>query len=140
MQIFLEAAFINKDTIKNSQSSELYIGKVLSLYSNFEACQSILNKKHNSLLQEIRTDDLMINYHNITDVFSTTAATHITQSLRTGDRRLRKASDPDFCYYNTYLKKHPLMYTKIDEAERLLHSIDLRKCHLISSIEIGVLR
>ena len=135
VQIFLEAAFINKDSIKNSQSPELYIGKLLSLYSSFEACQSILNKKHNSLLQEIRTDDLMINFHNITDVFSLTAATHITQSLRTGDRRLRRASDPDFCYYNTYLKKHPLMYTNVDEAEQLLHSIDLRKCHLIFCVD-----
>lgn len=135
VQIFLEAAFINKDSIKNSQSPELYIRRVLSLYSSSEACQSILNKKHNSLLQEFRTDDLIINYYNITDVFSLTAARHITQSLKTGDRRLRGASDPAFCYYNTYLKKYPLMYTKVDEAEPLLHSIDLRKCHLIFCVD-----
>ena len=82
-------------------------------------------------MQDIVTDELFINYYNITSVFSITSATNTSQSLRNGDRRLNKAADPELCHFKTYLKPYSLCYIKESDASASEHLVCLRDCYLI---------
>ncbi|VDI44369.1 Hypothetical predicted protein [Mytilus galloprovincialis] len=99
VQIQLEHTYISKD-VKNAVSIEQVKPKISALYCQFEAHLKTLNQSYGGIIQDIYTDELLVNYHNISTVFSLTSHAGISHSQRTGDRRLRKNADPEICYYH----------------------------------------
>ena len=133
IQTFLKSAFINKVSLqmKAPNDHNLLNRKLSSLFCIWEGLLNTLNRSYIGFVQDLNTDELLVNYHNITTVFSITAHSGITQSLRSGNRRLKKKSDPELCNFNTFHKKYPLKYTKVGESSSTYHQISLRECHLV---------
>ncbi|CAC5360089.1 unnamed protein product [Mytilus coruscus] len=96
----------------------------------FEAHLKTLNQAYCGIIQDIYTDELIVNYHNISTVFSLTSHAGISHSQRTGDRRLRKNADPELCYYRTFMKRYPIVYREVNQEMDNEHKISIRECHL----------
>ena len=86
IQIYLKEAFICKQSLKKQRESEFYKTKLTSLFCIWEGLLNVLSRFYSGIVQTINTDELLVNYHNITTVFNITAHTGISQSLRTGNR------------------------------------------------------
>ncbi|VDI35096.1 Hypothetical predicted protein [Mytilus galloprovincialis] len=129
VQIQLEHTYISKD-VKNAVSIEQVKPKISALYCQFEAHLKTLNQSYGGIIQDIYTDELLVNYHNISTVFSLTSHAGISHSQRTGDRRLRKNADPEICYYRTFMKKYQLTYRGIDQDAECLQEVSMKQCHL----------
>ena len=133
IQTFLKSAFINRVSLqmKAPNDHSFLNSKLSSLFCIWEGLLNTLNRSYIGFVQDLNTDELLVNYHNITTVFNITAHSGITQSLRSGNRRLKKKSDPELCNFNTFHKKYPLKYTKNGESSSTYHQISLRECHLV---------
>ena len=132
VQAFMKTAFINKASEQTkSDQNNLIQAKLPSLFCTWDGLLNTLNRSYTGLVQILNTDELMVSYHNITTVFNITSLTGVTTSLRTGNRRLKKKSDDELCYYNTFHKTYPLMYTKQGDDTAKQHQVSLRDCHII---------
>ena len=132
VQAFMKTAFINKASEQTkSDQNNLIQAKLPSLFCTWDGLLNTLNRSYTGLVQILNTDELMVNYHNITTVFNITSLTGVTTILRTGNRRLKKKSDDELCYYNTFHKTYPLMYTKQGDDTAKQHQVSLRDCHII---------
>ena len=132
IQAFMKSAFINKASVqKKSDDTKFIQTKLPALFCTWEGLLNTLNRSYIGFVQVLNTDELMVNYHNISTVFNITSLTGVTPSLRTGNRRLKKKSDPELCYYNTFHKKYPLIYTKQGYNVARENQISLRECHLV---------
>ena len=78
-----------------------------------------MNRSYTGFVKDLNTDELLVNYHNITTVFNFTAHSGITQSNSSGNRPLKKKSDPELCNFNPYYKKYALKYTKRGQKQHL---------------------
>ena len=129
LQNFLEC-FINSASLNRSGNHHGFLKpKFLKLYSYFDALLALNNRNYAGLLQEMNTEELSMNYHSASTVFSITSSAGATVSLNTSERRLKKKADSDLVYYNTYLKKYKLEYTS--SAGKKEEMIGLRDCILI---------
>ena len=129
---FMKNAFINTTSAQNkSDHDKLIQAKLPSLFCSWEGLLNTLSRSYIGFVQLLNTDELMVNYHNITTVFNITSLTGVTTSLRTGNRRLKKKSDAEVCHYNTFHKKYPLIYTKQGDNMAKENQISLRECHLV---------
>ena len=86
LQIFLQKGFRSKRTVP-TETKLVYESKVASLYCQVDALLNTLNKKYSGLTQDVNTDELLVNYQNISSVFNITSSCGISLSQRTGDRR-----------------------------------------------------
>ena len=128
-QILLDG-FINRDTLRKvSNPSEYLIKKFEKLYLVYDILLNVHNKHFIGVLQQANTQELLTEYRNISTVFDVTSSAGATTSLGVAERKLKKRSDQDFCYFNTYLKRHKLNYDTITGEEE--KEISLRECHLI---------
>ena len=127
LQIHLGQIFSN---IYETTSNASIRQKTASLFCLFEAQLKTSNQSYSGFIQDLCTDELLVNYHNISTVFALTSHTGITHSQRTGDRRLRKKSDDELCYYNTYIKQYSLKYKAVNAMEEEEHQVCLRECYL----------
>lgn len=128
-QILLDG-FINRDSIQRLSNLSEYLHKRLEkLYLVYDILLNVHNKHFIGVLQQANTQELLTEYRNINTVFDVTSSAGATTSLGNAERKLKKKSDQDFCYFNTYLKQHKLVYDTISgEVEK---EISLRECHLI---------
>ena len=129
IQIFMEA-FLNKDSFKRAvNAKQLLQSKLEKLYLTYDILLNTYNKKYFGLLQEANTKELVMNFQNVSTVFSITSESGITMSLPAAEKKMKTIAVDDLRYYNTFLKRHPFTYnTQKGEAECL---VSLRQCHLI---------
>lgn len=122
--------FINRESFRRSSNPSDYLHKKFEkLYLVYDILLNVYNKHFIGVLQQANTQELLIEYKNINTVFDVTSSAGATTSLNVAERKLKKRSDQDFCYFNTYLKQHKLSYDIITgEKEK---EISLRECHLI---------
>ena len=134
LQMFLEKSFINKKTLQYEPQS-VYEEKIASLYCQLDALLNTLNKKYSGLTQDVNTDELLVNYHHTSTVFSITASSGISMSQKTGDRRLKEKAEDELCYYKTFVRKYPLLYQIADESYPDIHQVSMKDCHAILMID-----
>jgi len=78
--IFL-TLFINKDTLQKSENKALTLANKLSkLYCLFDSALATYNKHYCGVIQQLNTQELAINYHALSTVFSITSNSGITKS------------------------------------------------------------
>ena len=118
--------FINKDTLRKSDCSESYVlNRISKLYSLLDSTLNIHNRKYFGILQELNTQELIVNYHSISTIFDITSQ----NGLKSATKWLQSRSDEDKRYYDAYLKHYPLEF----ENQNGLLQTDtcMRDCHFI---------
>ena len=122
--------FINRDSFRRSSNPSDYLHKKFEkLYLVYDILLNVYNKHFIGVLQQANTQELLTEYKNISTVFDVTSSAGATTSLIVAERKLKKRSDQDLCYFNTYLKRHKLSYDTVAGAQQ--KEISLRECHLI---------
>lgn len=94
VRIFFENVFLEISGMNETRKS-----KIAALYCHFEAMLHKMNKNYSGITQDMNTDELLVNYHSVSTVFDVTSHLGITQSQKTGDRRLKVHADPEMCYF-----------------------------------------
>ncbi|CAC5391280.1 KIF21 [Mytilus coruscus] len=98
-------------------------------------------QNYSGITQDMNTDELLVNYHSVSTVFDVISHLGITQSQKTGDRRLKVHADPEMCYFFTFLKQYPLIYRNVEENEESVHSVSIKQCHLALLMDnLGICR
>ena len=122
--------FINRDSWRRSSKSEDYLHqKFEKLYLVYDILLNVYNKKFIGVLQQANTQELLTEYKSISSVFDVTSSAGATTSLVAAEKKLKMRSDQDLCYFNTYLKRHKLIYdTVMGDCEK---EVSLRECHLV---------
>ena len=133
IQVLIEQLFINPDSLRRAgkNTTKLVHQKLARLYTLFDTGLNVINRKYVGFLQSLNSDELLINNRSLSTVFSVGSQYGVCSSLQTADSRLKQRAQADMCYYNTYIKEHPLLYRNSFEQEASLHNVSLRQCHLI---------
>ena len=133
IQIILEK-FISKNGLKTAKSNEVFLRQKLNkLYRLYDVLLNILNKRFIGIHQAASTDELLIEFKSINSVFNVTSSAGLTTSLVTAENKLKTETSDDLCYYNTYIKQHPLLYTTVSGSNS--EAVNLRECHVILMLD-----
>jgi hypothetical protein len=135
VQLFCES-FINKQSLyhcPNEERETLAKAKIERLYQIYDALLNTFNKRHVGIFQQAHTEELMLNYHSISNIFSVTNSSGATLSLKTAEQKLKTKADSELCYYNTYIKRYPMTYTTV--AGQVTRHVSLRNCYLTLMID-----
>ncbi|CAG2244894.1 unnamed protein product [Mytilus edulis] len=131
LQTIFGNLFINKDTLRRSDCSEGYLfTRIGKLYCLLDSGFNISNRKYHGILQQMNTEELIVNYHSISTVFDVTTQSGITKSLKSATRWLQARSDLDKRYYDAYLKQYPLEH-KDPQGEVSKMEVCMRDCYNI---------
>lgn len=134
--MFLEKAFLNANSLKYSPNAlDLIRSKVPRLSTIYEACLNTFNKNYFGPLQEMNTAELIVNYHNATTVFGITKKNGVSTSLISAENRLKRQSNKERLYFNTYLKQHPLEFEALTDTSVQPDAVSMRDCHLIFLVD-----
>ena len=105
LQIILEV-FINKVSLSQAADKHKFVkSKISRLYCVYDNLLNLLNRNYTGILQELNTDELVYNYHNVGTVFQVTSHGGITSSIKTAEKRLNIQADNDLTYYITHRLK-----------------------------------
>ena len=133
VQVLFES-FINKRSLKSMSHDSVYLrSQVQKLYLIYDMLLNISNFHHSGIIQDQNTQDLLMNYHSIGSVFEVTSKMGITRSLKTAESQLKLKSIDDACYYETFIKSHPLKYETL--AGLVECKISIRKCLVILMLD-----
>lgn len=136
IRMFLEKAFLNANSLKYSPNAlDLIRSKVPRLSTIYEACLNTFNKNYFGPLQEMNTAELIVNYHKATTVFGITQRSGVSMSLISAENRLKRQSNKERLYFNTYLKQHPLEFEALTDTSVQPHAVSMRDCHLIFLVD-----
>ncbi|CAC5388681.1 unnamed protein product [Mytilus coruscus] len=125
-QLFLET-FINEKSFRRTEDLDKFaLSKLKKMYGCFDTLLNLLNKNYIGLLQDINSQELVMNYRSISTVFSVTSTSGATLSLNESEQRLKEKASSDLCYYNTYLKKHTISYETV--AGMIRKELSIRDC------------
>lgn len=124
VRIFFENVFLEISGMNETRKSKI------ALFCHFEAMLHKMNKNYSGITQDMNTDELLVNYQSVSTVFDVTSHLGITQSQKTGDRRLKVHADPEMCYFFTFLKQYPLIYRTVEENDESVHYVSIKQCHL----------
>ena len=101
IQIVLTSLFINKISLRQADNRTSYlISKLSRLYSLLESGLALHNKNFFGIIQQLNTEELIVNYHAISTVFGIPSQNGVTNSLS-------YASD---CRREQMLTKHTLRH------------------------------
>jgi len=132
IQLFFSTWFVNKRSIKKSRTPSEYLQtKTTKLYALFDAGLSLLNRNYHGVIQQLNSEDLLINYHSLTTVFDITSSFGCTYSLKTAERWLKMASDPNVSHFETFINRYPLTYQTHFETKARTHNVSLQDCYLV---------
>lgn len=133
IQLLLEV-FINKKSLKTTDNDRKFVeNKVTKLYQAYDTLLNILNKNLIGIHQQANTEELLIEYKNVSSVFDVTSSIGATASLRHADSQLKHKSTEELCYYNTYIKQHPFQFVTTTGSHS--ETISLRQCHVILMLD-----
>ena len=83
----LNNLFINKASLKMSDDVKALISnKLFRLFSLLENDISILNKNFYGVIQQLNTEELIVNYHLVSIVFNITGQSSITRGQTFANR------------------------------------------------------
>ena len=129
IQILFEN-FINKKSLKKTKDTEDFMRhKLAKLYRLHDILLNIFNRNYIGIYQQANSKELLIEYKSVSSVFDVTSSVGATTSLNAAETNLRKKSNEELCYFNTYLKQHRLRYTNF--SGEACEEVCLRQCHLI---------
>ena len=128
-QLLLEVFINKKSLLKTSDTEKFLVQKFEKLFSVYDNLLNIFNRNFIGIFQEANTNEMLVEYRSVKSVFDITASTGTTTSLKYADKALKKKADTDLCYYQTYLKEHPLTYKT--HAGQRKDAVSLRDCHII---------
>ena len=128
LQIILTNLFINKASLKKSDDIKALISnKLFRLFSLLENGISILNKNFYGVIQQLNTEELIVNYHSVSTVFNITGQSSITRGQTFANEWLQRRADEDLVYFETFLKKYPLKY-KLTSNQEAIQLVSMRDC------------
>ena len=118
IQILFEK-FINKKSLKKAKNPEEFMRhKLLKLYRLHDILLNVFNSNYIGIYQKASSKELLIEYNSVSSVFDVTSSAGATTSLNAAETNLRKTSNDELCYFNTYLKQHKLRYTSFSGQPR----------------------
>lgn len=83
LQTLMGGMFINTESVKRSDRPQALIdAKLARLYSLTDIGLNILNRNHSGIIQQLNTEDLIINYHSLATVFGITSEAGISRSQK----------------------------------------------------------
>ena len=103
--------------------------KTSKLYRLHDILLNIFNRNYIGIYQQANSKELLVEYKSVSSVFDVTSSVGATTSLTAAETNLRKKSNDELCYFNTYLKQHKLKYTSF--SGQTYEEVSLRQCHLI---------
>ena len=128
IQILFEN-FINKKNSKKAKNPDEFVRHKLSkVYRLHDILLNIFNRNYIGIYQQANSKELLVEYKIVSSVFDVTSSVGAT-SLNAEKANLRKKSNDELCYSNTYLKQHKLKYTSFSGQTN--EEVSLRQCHLI---------
>lgn len=134
-QILLSNLFLNKDSLRRLDDSDNYLyNKIEKLYSLLDCVLNIFNRKYNGILQQLNTEELIVNYHSVSTVFAVTGQSGATRSLKWASRWLQLRSDIDKRYYDTYLKYYPIKFEDV-QNNTSIKNVCMRDCYTILCLD-----
>ena len=111
LQIILFNIFINRKSLCKTEISNSYVqSKLPKLYALLELGLLIYNKNYYGINQRLNTEELIVNYHAVSTVFSITAQCGATHSQKFANNWLQQRADTDQIFYETFLKKYSICY------------------------------
>ena len=126
----LLGVFVNGNSLRRAPKKDIFLSqKLTKLHNVYDQLLNIYNKNYLGVSQKANTNELLVEYKSINSVFDITSAAGTTSSLSHAEERIRKMADDDMCYFNTYLKEHPLAYQALNGIEKT--TVSLRACHCI---------
>ena len=129
IQILFEN-FINKKSSKKAKNPDEFVRhKISKLYRLHDILLNIFNRNYIGIYQQANSKELLVEYKSVSSVFDVTSSVGATTSLTAAETNLRKKSNDELCYFNTYLKQHKLKYTSFSGQTN--EEVSLRQCHLI---------
>ena len=132
IQELLTTLFINTGSLKRSEHPLKFLqNKLVKLYGIYDSGLNSYNKNYIGILQQLNSQELIVNYHSLATVFEITSHAGCTQSLKASERWLQDAADPDKSYFETYVKRYPLVYKAAGENTQKRHVVSLRECIVI---------
>lgn len=118
--------------MKKMGDTESYIRSLIGkLYQHFHSLLGVVSQTHHGVVQQINSDELIFEHHNVETVFSVAASSGATLGKDTADRRLGNLTHPDRLYSNTYLRKHSLRYVRQHDDCELDHKVAIQGCHVV---------
>ena len=133
IQILLES-FITTRSFHLSKQKALFLQEKLErLYGAYDVLLNTANRKHIGVIQRKNTDQLLVNYHSINNVFMITGRFGATYSMSAADQRLKNRAILDKCYYGTFIKTYPLEYET--DAGTSTYMVNLQQCHIILMLD-----
>ena len=125
--------FINRESVCQAGDTTLRFlyNKITRLYSLYDTGLNTINRNYSRFIQDMNSDELAINHNSLTTVFSLSSNFGASLSHRTAERRLVEQADPDLCYYNTYIKKYPMIYMTSLSRTDTKQMVSMRDCHII---------
>ena len=126
----LLGVFINRKSLKHAPKKDAFLTqKLTKVHSVYDQLLNIYNRNYIGISQKANTNELLVEYKSINSVFDITSAAGTTSSLTHAEQSIKQMADEDMCYFNTYLKEHPLTYQAFNGAEK--SAVSLRGCHCI---------
>lgn len=78
----------------------------------------------------MNTEELMLNYHNLSRTFDMTQAMGVTMGQDCAEKLWKSRGSEDLAYYNYAIRKIPLEY--VNASGKGTHYVSLRDCYKIS--------
>ena len=133
LQVQLET-FINTDTIRKKQDPLSNIRTQLErLYGIYDILLNTMNQKHIGILQQANTNELLMHYNSVVNLFAVTSKAGVTTSFKTAENQLKARAMDDVRYYETYLQPQPINYDTM--AGSISGSVNMRQCHVIFMLD-----
>ena len=128
LQIILTNLFIDRKSLKNSGDIKTLVSnKLFRIFSLLESGLSVYNNNFYGVIQKLNTEELMVNYHSVSTVFNITSQSRITRGQTFANEWLQRRADEDLVYFETFLKKYPLVYKSTDDQETT-KMVSMRDC------------
>ena len=128
LQIILTNLFINKSSLRHSDDVKTFVSnKLFRLFSILENGLSVYNKNFYGVIQQLNTEELIVNYHTVSTVFNITGQSCITRGLTFANEWLQRRADEDLVYFETFLKKYHLNY-KSSDGQETTKLVSMRDC------------
>jgi hypothetical protein len=129
IQLLFEG-YINRSSMRRTDDKQSFLAKKFKrLYCQYDTLLNSLNRCYFGIIQDMNTQELILNYHSISAVFNLTSSSGITFGIRTAEDKVKELTHSEKTYYNTYLRKYPMTY--LSAVGEKMDCISLRDCVLI---------
>ena len=133
IQIIFEGFNNRNSARKTIHSKQFYEEKLKRLYIMHDTFLNLNNKNFLGIFQKKSSNELLIDYKSVSAVFNITSGFGSIAALSTAEKKQKKSTDSDTCYYNTFLKRHKMPYLTVQSE--IQNTVNLRNCHVILMLD-----